>query len=126
MDASSSDRSVGVGRTDSVSTLNYRSRASCTGDTACQEGTRRESKQANRYVQVGRTCIERDLSLDILGYFMVRKATFGWLDREYVTNRIHLSASRCNIHTYLVFYNVTHGTCCNFRIKCFDNKNSPL
>lgn len=78
MDASSSDRSVEVGRTDSVSTLNYRPRASCTGDTACQEGTRRESKQANRYVQVETERIERDLSFDILGYFMERRATFGW------------------------------------------------
>lgn len=66
MDASSSDRSLEVGRTDSVSTLNYRPRASCTGDTACQEGTRRESKQANRYVQVEIERIERDLSFDVL------------------------------------------------------------
>jgi len=50
MDANPTDRSVEVGRTDSVSTLNYRPRASCAGDTACQEGTRRESKQINRYM----------------------------------------------------------------------------
>lgn len=50
MDANPTDRSVEVGRTDSVSTLNYRPRVSCTGDTACQKGTRRESKQINRYI----------------------------------------------------------------------------
>lgn len=61
---------VRVGRADSISTLNYRPRASNAGDTVCQEGTRRESKQANRYVQVEAKYIERDLSFDILGYFM--------------------------------------------------------
>lgn len=50
-----------VGGVDSDSTLNYRPRTSRARDTMSR-GTHRESKQANRYVQV-----EADLSMTFWG-----------------------------------------------------------
>lgn len=125
MDASSSDRSVEVERTDSVSTLNYRPRGSGAGDTACQKGTRRENKQANRYITgIEAECVQnaiyRSTFQDIL-----------WCVK------VHLVGSIANIlqiasvgfvlqYTYTIFYNVARRTYCDFRLKCFDNKKNLL
>lgn len=51
--------------------------------TACQEGTRRESKQINRYIDRG--CKSRFID-DILGYFMIAELDFVGIGRDRLCN----------------------------------------